>query len=397
MSNLKITFALVASMVAAFVIWTGAAQSTPAGSGQQFKTDWGEPDLQGIWSDVTDTPLERPAKFANQEFFTEQQRADLDRERAKLLGRDKRSEKGTIADVAGAYNALFNNPKKTGNRTSLVVDPPNGRIPATTDEFKKVQAADREFRLALIRSTDQCKQKMRACAGQEYDPTPSPRFNEMPPRYNVAAMNRRDNPEDNALPDRCLSNNGGELPEFGSNFGGDFRRIVQTPGGISMYYDIGQGQGFQRNIGMNRPHAPAAFHGWQGDTVGHWEGNTLVLDTTNFTPKMDFRGSRDHLHLVERWTRTGPTTINFRITIEDPTVWTRPWTVEQTFVKQSDVENKIYYEPRCWEGNYALASMLKGARDQELAFAEGRGPDPRTAIAPQGEGNDEVNPLADGQ
>jgi hypothetical protein len=383
-------------MVAGLVIWAGAAsQSTPATSAQEFKTSWGEPDLQGIWSDVSDTPFERPAKFANQELFTEAQRAELDRERATLLGRDRRAERGTIADVAGAYNAVFNNPKKTGMRTSLIVDPPNGRLPATTPEFKKVAAADRAFRLALIQSTDACKSKTRACAGGKYDSDISPRFGEQPPQYNTAAMNRSDGPEDRPLPDRCLSNNGGTLPEFGSNFGGDFRRIVQTPGGIAMYYDIGQGQGFQRNIAMNRPHLPDIFRHWQGDSVAHWEGNTLVIDVTNFTPKMDYRGSRENLHLVERWTRSGPTTIDFRITVEDPTVWTRPWTVQQTFIRQSDEENKIYYEPRCYEGNYALPAMLLGARDLERTFAEGRGPDPRGMTAPQGEQDPETNPFAE--
>jgi hypothetical protein len=395
MKSVRTASAIVVLMVAGLVVWAGAAsQSAPAAtSAQELKTPWGEPDLQGIWTDESETPLQRPAKYANQEFFTEAQRADIDKERAALLGRDKRAERGTIADVAGAYNAVFNNPKKTGSRTSLIVDPPDGRLPPETAEYRKIAAADRAFRLALIQSTDACKSKTRACAGGTYDPEISPRFKEQPPRYNTAAMNRRDGPEDNALPDRCLSNNGGELPEFGSDFGGDFRRIVQTPGGITMYYDIGQGQGFQRNIGMNSPHLPDIFRNWQGDSRGHWEGNTLVIDVTNFSPKMDFRGSRENLHLVERWTRTGPTTIDFRVTIEDPTVWTRPWTVRQTFTKQSDKENRIYYEPRCYEGNYALAAMLLGARQQELAFAEGRGPNPAAITAPQGEGSDEVNPL----
>src|SRR5471032_442813 len=174
----RTTLALVACMVAGLVIWAGAApQSTPAAtSAQALKTAWGEPDLQGIWSDVSDTPFERPAKFANQEFFTEAQRADLDKERATLLGRDRRAERGTIADVAGAYNAVFNNPKKTGTRTSLIVDPPDGRLPPTTPEFKKIAAADRAFRTALIQSTDACKSKTRACAGGKYDPEISPRF-----------------------------------------------------------------------------------------------------------------------------------------------------------------------------------------------------------------------------
>jgi hypothetical protein len=189
-------------------------------------------------------------------------------------------------------------------------------------------------------------------------------------------MNRHDGPEDGALPDRCLT---GGLPEFGTAYGGSFRRIVQTSGGISMFYDVGQGQGWQRNIVMNgSPHLPANIRQWYGDSRGHWEGNTLVIDVTNFSRKTDFQGSRENLHLVERWTRTGPTSLEYVVTIEDPTVWTRPWTVKQEFTKQSDQENKTYYEPRCVEGNYSLPSLLLGARMEDLAFAEGRGPDPAT-------------------
>jgi hypothetical protein len=341
-----------------------------------LKTPWGEPDLQGIWTDESDTSLQRPAKYANQEFFTEEQRQELDKERAALLGRDKRVERGTELDVAGAYNAVFMSMKRTGLRTSLIVDPPNGRLPALTPEAQKIAAADRAFRLALLQSTDTCKNKSVACNGGKYDPTPSPRRAELPARYNTARMNRHDGPEDGALPDRCLT---GGLPEFGTAYGGSFRRIVQTPGGISMFYDVGQGQGWQRNIVMNgSPHLPTNIRQWFGDSRGHWEGNTLVIDVTNFSPKTDYQGSRQNLHLVERWTRTGPTSLEYAVTIEDPTVWTRPWTVKQEFTKQSEQENKIYYEPRCVEGNYALPSLLLGARTEDLAFAEGRGPDPAT-------------------
>src|SRR5262245_51879253 len=102
------------------------------------KTPWGDPDLQGIWTDETATPLQRPTRFANQEFFTEEQRADLDNQRSGALGRDKRGEKGSELDVAGAYNAEFNSVKRTGSRTSMVVDPPDGRIPALTPEAQKI-------------------------------------------------------------------------------------------------------------------------------------------------------------------------------------------------------------------------------------------------------------------
>ena len=279
-------------------------------------------------------------------------------ERSALLGRDKRVERGTELDVAGAYNAVFMSMKRTGARTSLIVDPPNGRIPPLTPQAQKIAAADREFRLALLQATETCKNKSVACSGGKYDPTPSPRRAELPPRYNTARMNRHDGPEDGALADRCLT---GGLPEFGTAYGGSFRRIVQTPGGISMFYDVGQGQGWQRNIVMNgSPHLPANIRQWYGDSRGHWEGNTLVIDVTNFSPKTDFQGSRENLHLVERWTRTGPTTLEYVVTIEDPTVWTRPWTVKQEFTRQSEQENRIYYEPRCVEGNYGFPAMMRG-------------------------------------
>ncbi len=350
------------------------AKAAASASAPSLKTPWGEPDLQGIWMDESDTPLQRPAKYANQEFFTEAQRAELDKERAALLGRDKRVERGTELDVAGAYNAAFMSIKRTGVRTSLIVDPPDGRIPPRTPEAQKIAAADREFRLAMLQSTETCKNKSVACTGGKYDPTPSPRRSELPARYNTARMNRHDNPEDGALPDRCLT---GGLPEFGTAYGGSFRRIVQTPGGISMFYDVGQGQGWQRNIVMNgSPHLPANIRQWYGDSRGHWEGNTLVIDVTNFSAKTDFQGSREHLHLVERWTRTGPATLEYAVTIEDPTVWTRPWTVKQEFTKQSEQENRIYYEPRCVEGNYALPSLMLSARIADRAFAQGKGPDP---------------------
>jgi hypothetical protein len=352
----------------------GPSASATGAAAPALKTPWSEPDLQGIWTDESDTPLQRPAKYANQEFFTEAQRAELDKERAALLGRDKRVERGTELDVAGAYNSVFMSMKRTGLRTSLIVDPPNGRIPPLTPQAQKIAAGDREFRLALLQSTETCKNNSVACEGGKYDPTPSPRRAEPAPRYNTARMNRHDGPEDGALPDRCLT---GGLPEFGTAYGGSFRRIVQTPGGITMFYDVGQGQGWQRNIVMNgNPHLPATIRQWFGDSRGHWEGNTLVIDVTNFSPKTDYRGSRENLHLVERWTRTGPKTLEYVVTIEDPTVWTRPWTVKEEFTRQSDEENKIYYEPRCVEGNYALPSLMLAARLADRAFAGGKGPDP---------------------
>ena len=360
---------------------TRASAQAPASSttapvpASALKTPWGEPDLQGIWTDESDTPLQRPAKYAAQEFFTVAQRAELDEARAAVLGRDRRAEHGTENDVASGYNSAFWSWKRIGARTSLIADPPNGRMPPLTPEAQTMAAAEREFRLALLQATETCRTGSATCSGGKYDPTPSLRRAEPPPRYNTARFNRNDGPEDSSLAERCLT---GGLPEFGGPTG-SFRRIVQTPGGISIFYDVGQGQGWQRNIVMDgRPHLPANVRQWYGDSRGYWEGTTLVIDVTNFSPKTDFQGSRENLHLVERWTRTGPTTLEYAVTIDDPTVWTRPWTAKQEFAKQSEQENRVYYEPRCIEGNFGLPGLLHGRRMEEFAFTEGRGPDPAT-------------------
>jgi hypothetical protein len=360
---------------------TTASAQAPATSGaaaqSSVKTPWGDPDLQGIWTDETDTPFQRSPKFANQEFFTEAQRAEFDRIRSDMRGRDNRGARGSERDVSGAYNNVWGALKRTSQRTSMIVDPPDGRIPAMTPEAQKATNADRDFRLALMQATQTCKLGLPGCAGGTFIPTPTSRRAEYPPRYNTARMNRHDSPEDGALADRCLTPG---LPEFGAgNGGGSFRRIVQTPGGIAIAYDVGQGQGWQRSIVMNgSPHLPADIRQWFGDSRGHWEGDTLVIDVTNFSPKTDYRGSRENLHLVERWTRTAPDTLQYVATIEDPTVWTKPWTVKQEFKKQNDQENRIYYEPRCVEGNFGFPAMMKTARQEDRDFAEGRGPDPLT-------------------
>src|SRR5437867_2932658 len=305
--------------VAAVVVYVIATSTTrtpaqaPTASVPALKTPWGEPDLQGIWTYESDTPLQRLAKYANQEFFTEEQRAELDRERTAMLARDQRQERGSEMDVTRGYNSVFLSVKRIGTRTSLVVDPPNGRIPPLTPDAQKLAAADRDFRLALLQSTDTCKDGAPACSGGKYDPTPSPRRAERPPRYNPGRINRNDGSEDMSPGERCLT---AGLPEFGTAFGGSFRRIVQTPGGVSIFYDVGQGQGWQRNIIMNgSPHLPAGLRQWYGDSRGRWEADTLVIDVTNFSPKTDFQGARENLHLVERWTRTGPSTLEYAVKI----------------------------------------------------------------------------------
>lgn len=346
------------------------AGTVSAGEDGAPRTAWGEPDLQGIWTDPYQTPLQRPAQYGSKEFFTDDERAALDEQRAAIPRRDKRVERGTERDVAGAYNATFQSVKPTARRTSLVVDPSDGRIPALTPEAMKRNNAEREFRLALLQATDTCKNKEAACAGGKYGP-PSPRRGELPPFYNTGRLNRNDNPEDRSNAERCMA---AVLPDFGG-----YRRIVQSPGAVAIFYDTGQGQGWQRVIPMDgSPHLPSSIRLRFGDSRGRWEGNTLVVDVTNFSPKFNFQAARENLHLVERWTRTSANTIQYTVTIEDATTWTRPWRIEQELAKQDERANRIYYEPRCHEGNYGLPAMLLGARAEERAFAEGKGPDPAT-------------------
>ena len=139
---------------------------------------------------------------------------------------------------------------------------------------------------------------------------------------------------------------------------------------------LGQGQGFQRIINLSGNHPPRQVRLRHGDSRGQWEGDTLVIETTNFSPKFPFRGASANRTLVERYTRVDAETLAYEVTIEDPTVWVAPWTVRQTLKRQSDQENRIYYEPRCYDGNYGISAMFIGARAKEREFAEGKGPDP---------------------
>jgi hypothetical protein len=359
-----------------------SCKTTPA-----LKTAWGEPDLQGIWSRDVDIPLQRPARYGDREFLTDAERSELDRRIADIVSRDSsdtRRVRGTERDVNAEFvQAPFTMHLPVGSRTSLIIDPPNGRMPPLTPEAQKARDVLRQFQLALLQPTSACKDELPGCVGGKYGPV-SPRRNEAPPMYLTGAVNRADGPEDRSPAERCL---GATLPDFGSWVGG-FSRIVQAPGEISIFYDIGAGQGRHREIPITTaPHLPANVRQWWGDSRAHWEGNTLVVDVTNFSPKSDFQGAHENLHLVERWTRLGADTIEYVVTIDDPTTWTRRWTVKQELKKQSDVANRIYYEPRCQEGNFGLPSLMRGARVAEREFAERRGPDPATlciVLAPCG-------------
>ncbi len=364
----------------------------PASSGgPALVTAWGDPNLQGIWTDVYETPLQRPAKYAGREFLTKEEVAALDQQRSAILRRDHREPKGSERDVSGAYNTVFETVKPTGRRTSLVVEPVDGRIPAYTAEARQRLDVYREFQLALLQATQTCKTQDPGCRGGTYGP-PSPRRAELAPVYNHDRLNRTDGPEDRSLAERCMA---GNLPDFGG-----YRRIVQSPGAVAIFYDTGQGQGWQRVIPVDgSPHLPSSVHLRWGDSRGRWEGDTLVVDVTNFGPKTDFRGSREKLHLVERFKRVNANTLEYAVTVEDPTTWTQPWTVRQEMTAQDEQANRIYYEPRCHEGNFGMSGMLINSRSEERAFALGRGPDPATrdnSTGGAGGGEANTDPLAAG-
>ena len=164
----------------------------------------------------------------------------------------------------------------------------------------------------------------------------------------------------------------GGLPDFGG-----FRRIVQSKNQVSILYDTSQGQAWIRTVPIsNAPHLPANVRQWWGDSRAHWEGKTLVVDVTNFSPKSNFNGAHENLHLIERWTRLDADTIEYTVRVEDPTTWVAPWTATHTMKRQEDQANRIYPEPRCHEGNYGMAALLQGARFDEAAFRAGKGEDP---------------------
>jgi hypothetical protein len=378
----------VTALIAVVALAMSVTGQTPAQTGQALKTSWGEPDLMGIWSVEYQVPLQRPEKYKGKEFFTDEEVKQLDAERAALPAfGEKRAERGTEQDLAGAYDSrVFLTRRHTGKRTSLIIDPPDGRLPPRTPELEKRLQEMRQYYLATIQATEACKNKWRDCAGGTYNPVPSSRVRDPLPDYPAGGgfpfamgggwINRADGPEDHGLGMRCLS---AQLPDFTSGGTGGFWFISQSPNVVSIFYDTGQGQGWHRTIPVDgSAHLPSSIRLWWGDSRGRWEGNTLVIDVTNFSRKTNYLQARENLHLVERWTRTSPTAIEYIVTVDDPTTWTRPWTAKQEFAKQSTEANRIYKEPRCVEGNYSIYGWLWGGRVKEQAFAEGRGPDPGT-------------------
>ena len=232
------SFGVAMALAAVVVVFPLAA--VPALGQTTGTTAWGHPDLGGIWLDVYDTPLERAPELGDREFATAEERAARDAAR-RTPGRNIRGPRGSAQDVSGAYNAVFSSAKPAGPRTSLVVDPPNGRIPALTPEGRRAEEIRRDWRVMLMRNTPTCEQQAPGCEGGPYGPV-SPRRFDVPPFYNTLRMNRHDGPEDQSLGDRCML---GATPDLNG-----FRRIVQGEDSVAIAYDTGQGQGYQRIVNL---------------------------------------------------------------------------------------------------------------------------------------------------
>ena len=318
----------------------GVAAQTQTGAADSWtvpRTPDGHPDLQGIWTAQTFTPLQRPDRLAGREFLTEEEAAELtelltaqgvDPLARNLLGEESeaalrdRIRQGDPTHYDNAVWLATRRPKGlSSRRTSLIVDPPDGRIPPLVPEARTRAAAR-------------------------------------------AAARGFDSYENRPLQERCLAW-GHEGPPMLPPAYNDLYQIFQVPGYVAIFPEMSNNA--VRIISTDgRPHLPHTIRQWPGDSRGRWEGDTLVVDTTNFTDKTGFQRSGDALHVVERFTRVDADTILYEFTVEDPTTWTRPWSVEIPLMK---TEGPLY-EYTCHEGNYGIVNSLRGARVAERRAAE---------------------------
>jgi hypothetical protein len=347
--------AFVLACAAALGVATLTAQQRAAGIPRMPD---GRPDLQGTYDLGTLTPLERPA--GTPLVLTDEQAAALEKRVAQ------QAEKG-YAPIAGdraappaggdgtpgpygnvgGYNNFWLDPGSQytvvdgRKRASLLIDPPDGRVPPL-----KPEARERNARRTVLFTSDS--------RANEDDPG----F-EGPEAYN--------DPEQRPLGERCLvgfSSTSGP-PVLPTYFYNNLHQIVQTPDQIMILTEMVHDA---RIIRMNATHAPKHIRKWLGDSIGRWEGDTLVVETTNFTDKTRFRGSTENLRVVERFTRVDARTLRYQFTIDDPETWTRPWTGEYTW----PITDERLFEYACHEGNYAMTNILKGARLKEKNEAAGK-------------------------
>jgi hypothetical protein len=302
------------------------------------RTADGKPDLQGYWANNNATPLERPKELAGRATLTDEEVAAMKKKAHELFGGKEDAAFGdsvflaTLANVQGTktgfkstdggtgdYSSVWTVERDWDNRTSLITDPPDGRIPAMTAEAQK-------------RRRDALAATQRLAAG----------------------------PEDRSLSERCITYGSPQLTEGYQSY----YQLVQTPTSVAimteMIHDV-------RVISLDgRPHAPAAVRQWLGDSRGHWEGDTLIIDTTNYKPRAFMSVSSDKLHVTERLSLSGPETLKYEITIDDPDVWTKPWSL---MIPLRHSPNRVF-EYACHEGNEGLAGILAGARAEEASRAK---------------------------
>jgi len=337
---MRIVLSIALAVVAATSLLAQQKPAPPKGTMKPWtmpRTPDGKPDLQGIWSNATITPLERPQNVADL-ILTEEQAARMEKNTAdRVEERNQPSDpnrpappKGGdgstgAAGNVGGYNNFWLDPGERVARidglprSSLIIDPPNGRVPALTDE---------------ARARGQQRAKMMAGRGQY------------------------DHPEFRPLAERCILSFGPTTPLVPNYFYNNNIQIVQTPDHVMILMEMVHDA---RIVRLGATHLPRHIRPWMGDSIGRWEGDTLVVETTNFPPQQQFRGASENLKVTERFRRTDATTINYRFTVEDPTTFTAPWTGEIPFRAMDE----LIYEYACHEGNYALANVLSGARNEE--------------------------------
>jgi len=326
--TILIAVVLLATLPAAGQAPSAAARANRTTTAKAYtpaRTPDGQPDLQGFWTNSTYTPLERP-KDVTKEFYTKEEAAEIVKRAAER--ETEQTEPGTIADVHYDFTqfGLDRNQSKFAEnlRTSLIVDPPNGRIPPLTAEGQK-RAAERAEAAKLV--------------------------------------GRWDSAQSNDLDDRCLIMAGAGPPMLNTGYNSNYQ-IVQAPGYVmilvEMIHDV-------RIIPLDgRPHVSQNIRQWLGDARGHWEGDTLVVETTNFNGKNPLRGSSENMRVMERFTRVDADTILYKFTVEDESTWTRTWSAELPMKKTVGP----LFEHACHEGNYGLYNTLVGARLEEKRAAE---------------------------
>jgi hypothetical protein len=340
LANLRIFIAVIGAVSLAGVTLAGQSAPQASKSWTAPRAPDGHPDLSGVWEHNAATPLERPDELAGRATLTDEELAQLKQKAAELfdgngdaafgdavyiaalhnvLGKEKGFKSRDV--TTGDYNSFWIVGRWFENRTSLITSPSTGKLPPLTADARKRQADQAERR-----------------KGHPFD-----------------------GPEDIALGERCIT---GNVPMIGAGYN-NYYQIVQSPTHVAVNMEMRHDS---RMVPItNRAHLPSNVHLWLGDPVGKWEGDTFVIDSTNFRRDASLgRGNSEKLHMVERLSRVGPEALKYEVTIDDPDTWTQPWTAVLYFKLSKDQ----IYEYACHEGNEAMSGTLGGARVQERKASE---------------------------